>query len=297
MSGYRPRRAARRETLEVRGLAMHVRRWGPQPSAAQPPLVLLHGWQDTGDTFQFLVDALEDDWPVLAPDWRGFGRSEWAREAYWFPDYFADLDRLLDVVQPGAPMRLVGHSMGGNIASQYAGVRPERVRCVVNLEGIGLPRTRPDEAPGRLRRWLEEVRKVPPLKTYASFDELAAVIAARFPRFGAARARFVAEAWARREPDGGVRLLGDARHRWVNPVLYRREDAEACWRQVQAPVLLLLGAQSDAPGRLGADGTIEALRGLIAGMHVETVQGAGHMLHIEEPARVAALIEPFLRVH
>lgn len=296
MSGYRPLKVARPETLEVRGLATHVRRWGPEPCASQPPLILLHGWQDTGDTFQFLADALEDDWSLLAPDWRGFGRTEWAREGYWFPDYFADLDRLLDVVSPGEPVRLVGHSMGGNIASQYAGVRPERVRCVVNLEGIGLPRTQSHEAPLRLRRWLEEVRRAPSLKTYASFDELAAVIAVRFPRFGATRARFVAEAWAERVPDG-VRLLGDARHRWVNPVLYRREDAEACWRQVKAPVLLLLGAQSDMPGRLGEDGTLEALRGLITGMQVELVAGAGHMLHIEEPAHVAALIEPFLRAH
>jgi len=296
VSEYRARRPARPQSMQVRGLSMHLRRWGPLPTADEPPLVFLHGWQDTGDTFQFLVDALERDWPILAPDWRGFGRSEWPQEGYWFQDYFADLDRLLDSVSD-KPVRLVGHSMGGNISSIYAGVRPERVRCVVNLEGVGLPRTNPAQAPARLRQWLEQTRTVPPLKQYASFDELARVITARFPRFGAPRARFVAEAWARQEADGSVRLLGDARHRWVNPVLYKRDDAEACWREVKAPVLMLTGAESDLLAKLGPDGTPEALRALVPGMRLETVAGAGHMLHIEAPEEVASLIEPFLRAH
>ncbi len=296
MSEYRARRPARHQSMQVRGLTLHLRRWGPEPTAGEPPLVFLHGWQDTGDTFQFLVDALERDWPILAPDWRGFGRSEWPQEGYWFQDYFADLDRLLDSVSD-RPVRLVGHSMGGNISSIYAGVRPERVRCVVNLEGVGLPRTNPAQAPPRLRQWLEQTRTVTPLKQYASFDELARVIAARFPRFGAPRARFVAEAWARQEADGSVRLLGDARHRWVNPVLYKRDDAEACWREVKAPVLMLIGSESDLLAKLGPDGTPEALRALVPGMRLETVAGAGHMLHIEAPGEVASLIEPFLRAH
>lgn len=296
MSGYRPRRAARHETLRVRGLDMHLRRWGPAPTAAEPPLVLLHGWQDTGDTFQFLIDAMARDRPVLAPDWRGFGRSEWAGESYWFPDYFADLDALLDQVLPDQPVRLVGHSMGGNVATLFAGLRPERVRCIVTLEGVGLPRTRPADAPAQLRQWLKQVRRIPPLKTYESFEALAAVIGVRFPRFGAERARFVAEAWAETVP-GGVRLLGDARHRWLNPVRYQREDAEACWREVRAPVLLLLGTESDMARGLGPDGTIEALERLMADVQVATVGGAGHMLHIEQPGQVAALIEPFLSAH
>ena len=121
-------------------------------------MFLLHGWQDTGDTFQFMVDAFEQDWPLAALDWRGFGRSEWPQDGYWFPDYLADLDALLDQLSPAAPACLVGHSMGGNIAALYAGMRPERVRCVVNLEGFGLPRTSPEQAPARLRKWLDQVK-------------------------------------------------------------------------------------------------------------------------------------------
>ena len=142
------RRLPRHETRTVRGLAHHVTRWGPE---SDDPVVLLHGWADTADTFQFLVDALEGDWPLVAFDWRGFGRSAWSGTDYWFPDYFADLDFLLDTLCPAGPARLVGHSMGGNIALLYAGIRPERVRSVVSLEGFGLPRSDAEDAPGRYR--------------------------------------------------------------------------------------------------------------------------------------------------
>ncbi len=104
---------------------------------------------DGSASFQFLVDELQKDWNVIAPDWRGFGLSGWAREGYWFPDYYADLDALLALYAAEQPAQLVGHSMGGIIASAYAGIRPERVARVVSLEGFGLARTQPDAAPSR----------------------------------------------------------------------------------------------------------------------------------------------------
>jgi pimeloyl-ACP methyl ester carboxylesterase len=71
-------------------------------------LVLLHGWCDVSASWQFVVDALAGDWRVVAPDWRGFGLSEWNNDVYWFPDYIADLDALLQRYSPeesGAPCR------------------------------------------------------------------------------------------------------------------------------------------------------------------------------------------------
>ena len=273
---------------------MHVTRWGPDPTEATPPLVLLHGWQDTGDTFQFMVDAFQKDWPLIALDWRGFGRSEWAQEGYWFPDYLADLDSFLDQVSPAVPARLLGHSMGGNVASLYAGLRPDRVACVVNLEGFGLPRTSPERAPVRLRKWLDEIRTIPPLKDYDSFEQLAGIIRFRYPRFTQLQADFVATAWAKLDPDGRVRLYGDSRHRWVNPVHYHREDAEACWADIRSPMLLLIGEESEYWPKLGQDGTFEALKKVFPGVEIAVVQGAGHMLHIEKADLVAPLVEKFL---
>jgi len=297
MKPYRVLRLPRHETLRVRGLDLHLTRWGPQPSDSVAPVFLLHGWADTGDTFQFMVDAFREDWPLVAIDWRGFGRSEWAREGYWFPDYLADLDALLEQLSPRLPARIVGHSMGGNIAGLYAGLRPERVRCVVNLEGFGMPRTTPDQAPEQLRKWLDQAKTAPTLKDYESFEQLAAVIRSRYPRFTEAQSMFAAQAWGRLEADGRIHLLGDARHRWVNPVLYRREEAEACWRRIRAPMLMLLGEQSEYLPRLGVDGSDSAFQALIAGIEIIRIADAGHMLHIEKPDLVGPLVERFLSGH
>jgi pimeloyl-ACP methyl ester carboxylesterase len=130
----------------IRGLRYHVREWG---KAGATPVFLLHGWMDVAASFQFLVDCFAREWHVIAPDWRGFGLSEWRPEGYWFPDYYADLEALLDLYQPGAPALVVGHSMGGVIGSMYAGIRPERVARLVSMEGLGLARHAPDQAPVR----------------------------------------------------------------------------------------------------------------------------------------------------
>ena len=297
MTHYQTLRPPRHEVREVRGLKTHLSWWGPPPSASTPPVLLLHGWQDTGDTFQFMVDAFEQDFPLVALDWRGFGRTEVPQDGYWFPDYVADLDHLVRQLSPAAPLRLVGHSMGGNLAGLYAGLRPERVSCVVNLEGFGLPPSMPTEAPAQMRKWLDQLQKAPPLKTYDSVEQLATIIGFRYPRFSPAQVDFVTRAWSKLGEDGRVHLLGDPRHRRENPTLYHREDSQAIWREMTAPMLLVLARQSEYLPRLGPEGSIEALRKAFPTGEIVFVEEAGHMLHIEKAEVVALLVENFLSTH
>jgi pimeloyl-ACP methyl ester carboxylesterase len=91
-----------------------------------------------------------------------------------------------------------------------------------------------------------------------------------------------------------VRLLTDPAHKLVNPYLYRREEMEACWRRIEAPVLLVVGSQSDLVARFGGEGGVGMFRSLVREFAIEQVAGAGHMLHHEEPRAVARLIESFL---
>jgi len=288
---YEPRRPARYEMLRIRGLDQRVTRWGPDSDA---PVLLLHGWGDSADSFQFIADEIAPEWPLAAIDWRGFGHSAWDPGGYWFPDYYADLDELLDRLCPAGKVRLVGHSMGGNIAMTYAGIRPPRVQCVVNLEGFGLPRTDPSQAPARLVKWLDQLREQQESGDYAAAGDLAQRLMRRNPRLTLERASFIADRWTWPLPGGGVRLRADPAHRLVNPYLYRREETEACWRQVVAPVLMVFGELSDLATRLGTEGGEQAFRAFIPDLRVEVLAGAGHMLHHEAPAAVARLIEGFL---
>ena len=150
---YPIHRNARSERVPIRGLPYHVQIWG-EPGPGKIPLVMVHGWMDVAASYQFVVDALEQDRYVIAPDWRGFGLTgSGDADNFWMPDYLADLDALLDALSPGQAVDLIGHSMGGNVVMSYAGVRPERVRRLVNLEGFSLPQTRAEHTPKRLRQW------------------------------------------------------------------------------------------------------------------------------------------------
>jgi pimeloyl-ACP methyl ester carboxylesterase len=288
---YVPRRAPQAFDLSVRGLRHHVTRW---PGADPDPVFLLHGWADTGDTFQFLVDAMPATRTCVAPDLRGFGRSEWPAEGYWFPDYFADLEALLDQLAPAAPVTLVGHSMGGNIATLYAGIRPERVRRVVCIEGFGLARTQPEQAPARYREWLDQMRSPPAFARFPSLEAFAHLLARRNPRLTPGRAAFIADAWTERQADGSVTVRADPAHKRVNPVLYRREEAAACWREIIAPVLYVVAAQSDFLARLGDDARAENMAHLIRRLEPCVIEDASHMVHHEQPERLAREIEAFL---
>ena len=280
--------------LEVRGLRYHVRHW---PRAGAPKLFLLHGWMDVSASFQFLTDALRADWDVYAPDWRGYGLTQWGRsDSYWFPDYIADLDRLLEHFDPANPVHLVGHSLGGNVAAMYAGIRPQRIARLVNLEGFGLAPTRPEQAPRRYARWLDELHQPPRLRAYRDFHELAERLRNGNPRLTPERADFLARHWGRDAGEEGVVLRGDPAHKIVNPVLWRYEEVRACWQQVSAPVLWVDAAQSDTLKRLGLSHAQHAeRRAAFRALEYVTVQDAGHMLHHDQPEEVARLIEAFLR--
>lgn len=279
---YEPKRARRSARLSIRGVDYEVSEWG---SASDPLLVYLHGWGDTGSTFQFVVDELRRDWFVIAPDWRGFGRTAVDAPTYWFPDYLADLDHLLRHYSPDVPVRLVGHSMGGNVAGLYAGAMPERVVNLVNLEGVGLPDTAPTEAPGRYRDWIESGHTRPEFSERDNFSALAKTIRRNSPRMTAAQAEFVAREWAEENTAGRVRLRANPAHKLPNPVLYRRAEAEACWRNVAAEVLLVAGRHSD----FGSYIDLPYPRRQVA-----WIEDAGHMLHFEQPGSLAHLMEEFL---
>ena len=280
---YQARVEGRSARHPIRGVDYLVTEWGMSQS---PLLVFLHGWGDAGTTFQFVVDELKRDWFVIAPDWRGFGESRLEAEAYWFPDYLADLDALLQIYSPDAAVPLVGHSMGANAASLYAGVMPERVAALINIEGFGLSDSDPADAPGRYRKWMEAGRSLPEYSSYASLAELAARVTRRSARLSEDRALFVADKWAETGSDGVIRIKADRAHKLPNAVLYRRQEALACWKNVTAPVLIVVGE----------DTKFEIETASLKFNHSETVTvaGAGHMVHFDQPAALAQSIEEFL---
>lgn len=279
--------------LDIRGLRYHVRHW---QGKAGKKLFLLHGWMDVSASFQFLVDALKGDWDVYAPDWRGYGLTAWSgSDNYWFPDYIGDLDALLERIEPAHGVNLVGHSLGGNVGGLYAGIRPQRVARYVNLEGFGMPATRPEQAPKRYARWMDELKTTPRWRPYANYAELADRMQKNNARLTRERAEFLARHWGREAEGGGVVLRSDPAHKLVNATLYRLDEAQACWAQVTAPVLWVDAEHSETMARMKLNAAeLAQRRASFRDLRHHTVKDAGHMLHHDRPDEVARLIEEFL---
>jgi len=282
---YQPAVTRRTCRLPVRGVEYCLNEWGDEDA---PLFFYLHGWGDTGSTFQFVVDALASRWRIVAPDWRGFGRTAHADGPYWFPDYLADLHAILGHYSPDSPVRLLGHSMGGNIASLYAGSMPERVKAIVNIEGFGLPDSDPDDAPQRYRDWLEAEEAGVDFSFYPDFTGLARRIRSRNPGLSEDRAEFVARQWAH-EDNGVVCLRADPRHKLPNAILYRRAESAACWRNISAAALLVAGEKSSFREHLT---DVASSRSPEIPSYV--IDGVGHMIHFEAPEILAEQIEQFL---
>jgi len=301
---YAELRAGRARRLPVRNVQYQLREWGDATlvTPERPVLVLAHGWMDVGASFQFVVDELArlegESRHVIALDWRGFGGSTTGgADTFWFPDYLGDLDALLDALSPGAAVDLAGHSMGGNLVMSYAGVRPQRVRRLVNLEGFGLPDSRPDQAPARLGQWLDELKEPAQMRSYESLAEVAARLRRNNARLTQDKAEWLARHWSERRADGRWHVLGNAAHKLVNPVLYRAEEVLAGWRRIAAPVLWIEGAETDVTKFWGDRYPRAEFEARLAQVpHVErlVLDDCGHMLHHDQPAAVAARLQSFL---
>ncbi len=330
---YKEKRLFRSEFVPIRGLNYHIQIWqapqtdaraasaGPPQARAAPsggsephavgsvgvPLVLLHGWMDVGASYQFMVDAFTDAFAqgrsIIAPDWRGFGLTNCpgAPDNFWFGDYLADLDFLLDHYASDQAVDLVGHSMGGNVAMLYAGVRPARIHKLVNLEGFGLPASRPSQAPGRYARWMNELKTLHrgelALKSYDDVAGVARRLMKTNPRLSPDKANWLASYWARPDAAGKWQILAQAAHKVTSAQLYRVDEVQEIYQRISAPTLAV-EASSDSlatwwKAKYTLDEYHERLR-QVPQATVAVIQDAGHMLHHDQPAQLASLIEGFL---
>jgi pimeloyl-ACP methyl ester carboxylesterase len=298
---YQVKRPPRSEFVAVRNLRYHVQVWG-EPAPEKTPLVLVHGWMDVAASYQFVVDALSHDHYVIAPDWRGYGQTDSGGvDNYWFPDYLADLDFLLDHYAPGQQVNLVGHSMGGNVVMLYAGVRPERIRRLVNLEGFGMPATTPDQAPGRYAKWMDELKKLHKgemdLKAYDTAAGVARRLMKTNPRLSADKANWLAEHWANENAEGKWSILGQPAHKISNAQLYRVEEVLEIYKCISMPVLAVEASDNSLDmwwkGKFTLAQYHERIR-VVQQLEIGRIEDAGHMMHHDQPEVLAAMIERFI---
>ncbi len=276
-------------------LRLHYVDWG-NPQA--PPLLLVHGGRDHCRSWDWVAERLRADWHVIAPDLRGHGDSQWSADgSYDMAGYIYDLAQLIHS-RALAPVTIVAHSLGGNIAVRYAGLYPETVTRLVSIEGLGVaPRlqARKLEQPvhARLRAWIDEQRglaaRLP--RRYATIEDALARMQAENPRLTPEQARHLTLHGVNQNEDGSYSWKFDNYVRSWPPWDMAIADLHALWARITCPTLLVYGAESWAsnPARDGRADHFQTAE-------VALVEGAGHWVHHDRLdmflERVTAFLAP-----
>ena len=227
-------------------LKLHYAVWGNQ---GRPALVLIHGGRDHCRNWDPVALALQDRYTVYAPDLRGHGDSGWALGGmYSLPEFVLDTATLVASLGDG-PLTIIGHSLGGAVALQYAGTYPERVLKVVAIEGLGPPTLEHRPAHIRMREWIDHMhemeRREP--RRYASVEDATRRMMEANPHLTPEMAHYLTLHGTRRDDDGTLSWKFDNYVRIRSPYEFNLEDAQDIWARITAPVLLIKGSESWAP--------------------------------------------------
>ena len=271
-------------------LRLHYADWG---NNGAPHMLLVHGMQDHCHSWDWFVDAFADRYHVLAPDLRGHGDSEWLRgSSYHHLDYVYDLDQLVRQ-RLLAPAVLISHSMGGTLASIFAGVYPESVAALVIIEGVGLwPDWSGSAAPHeRIDQWIQGTRAMAGRqpRRYANLEEAYRRMQQANAHLTPGQARRLTEHGSHRNEDGSYSWKFDS-YTYAWPA-YRIPVADllALWQRIACPVLIINGSEG-YPHRIGQDGTLEHFRDV----RLVDLAGAGHWAHHDRLDEVVAAVSGFL---
>jgi pimeloyl-ACP methyl ester carboxylesterase len=265
-------------TLDVRGLGIRVRELSEDTSGI--PIVCLHGWLDHGMAFSRVAEGQPGRW--IAPDQRGFGQSDHigAGGYYHFADLIPDLDALVDHL--GGTVNLLGHSMGGTVASIYAAVRPKRVHRLVVAEGLGAIEWGTPDMVDRIREHLDQIRRPPSPVRIKSVEDAAERLCKRHPGLNPTFATQLAEHGTVTD-DRGLRWSFDPLHMVRGPYPFRESSYLSVLAAIEAPTLVVWGSASWYPDEVR---TLRAMT--IPNVSVATLEG-GHMLPYDAPAALGRL--------
>lgn len=276
-------------------LRLHYVDWG-NPTA--PPLLLVHGGRDHCRNWDWVAEQLSSQFHIIAPDLRGHGDSQWSVDGtYMMAGYIYDLAQLIHQ-QKLAPVTIVAHSLGGNIALRYTGLYPENVARLVSIEGLGpspkmLAERYARGFPARMRDWIDEQRKLSGRlpRRYATIEDAFARMQEENKHLSPAQARHLTQHGVNQNEDGTYSWKFDNYVRSWPPYDMTQEDVEALWARITCPTLLVYGKESWASNPQ-TDGRAKHF----SNARVETFERAGHWVHHDRLPEFMTLLRAFLGV-
>ncbi len=275
-------------------LRLHYVDWG-NPTA--PPLLLLHGGRDHCRSWDWVAQELRDRYHIIAPDLRGHGDSAWSPDGdYSMGAYVYDLAQLIHQ-QKLAPLTIVAHSLGGNIALRYTGIYPENVSRIIAIEGMGpsprmLEERKSVPVRTRWRAWIDDKRAVSgrSARRYASLEEALGRMKAENGYLTDDQARHLTEHGVSQNEDGSYSWKFDNYlHVWNSPQDIDQEAVNSLWAGITCPTLLCYGEKSWASNP-EKDGRLS----IFQNAKVVSFPDAGHWLHHDRFEMFMSELEGFL---
>ncbi|ALH80590.1 alpha/beta fold hydrolase [Sphingopyxis macrogoltabida] len=274
-------------------LKLHYADWGNQDA---PPLLLVHGGRDHCRSWDWVAERLADRYHIIAPDLRGHGDSAWSPDGnYEMGAFVYDLAQLIHQLDL-APVTIVAHSMGGNIATRYTGLYPGNVKKLVSIEGLGpSPAVQEERAKTsfdeRMRQWIADKRHAAGRspKRYATLDDALARMAAENSYLTPEQARHLTIHGINRNEDGSWSWKFDNYLNIWTIFDMPQDDLHRLWANITCPTLLLYGADSWASNP-EKDGRIEHF----STAKVIEFENAGHWLHHDQFDRFMSTLDEFL---
>jgi pimeloyl-ACP methyl ester carboxylesterase len=259
-------------TLPVNGVTIHYERRGDDHSNT---LVLLHGFPFGSAMWRAQLDALGRAWRVVAPDFRGFGKSS-EKGPFTIEQLADDAHALIEQLNLGKVV-LGGLSMGGYVALAFSKKYPASLRGLILLD----TKAEADGAEARENR-----------------DRMIAIAREKGARpiAEAMLGKLIPEESAKRRPQLGrdLRLMMEAtRPETIAHALAAmrdRPDQTASLASIAVPTLIVVG-EKDA---ITPPDVARAMHEKIPHSQLKVVTGAGHMSPVEQPEQVNAAIEQFL---
>src|SRR5437763_313459 len=258
-------------------LRLHYVDWG---NLDAPPLLLVHGGRDHCRNWDWVAQALRRDWHIICPDLRGHGDSQWSPDGnYSTAAYVYDLAQLIHQ-QELAPVTIVAHSLGGNIAIRYTGVYPENVRRLVAIEGLG-PSPRQMERRSavpiaeRMQKWVAEQRalsgRLP--RRYATIEDALKRMQEANGHLSPEQARHLTQNGVNQNEDGTYSWKFDNYVRTDSPYGMIQNEIVELWGRISCPTLLVYGKESWAANPEN-DGRMQHFQNT----RVVSLEGAGHWM-------------------
>jgi pimeloyl-ACP methyl ester carboxylesterase len=274
-------------------LRLHYVDWGNRDA---PPLLLVHGGRDHCRNWDWVAEALRDDYHVIAPDLRGHGDSQWmVGGGYNMVDYVYDIAQLLHQTRM-TPVTIIGHSLGGSISVTYSGIYPENVRKLVAIEGMGPPpamleRRLNEPTAARLQSWIGELRKVSGRipRRYDSLEEAFQRMQEENPHLSAEQARHLTIHGSNQNEDGTYSWKFDNYVRSFFPVGLTHEQSQELYARIACPTLLIRGTESWA-----SDPAKDGRAAVFRDVQVVNIEKAGHWVHHDQLERFLEVVQAFL---